>query len=565
MRQSSSQLIARFLAAIAQHSILIALALMFAYPFVWMVATSAKVEREMFSPERPLFPRAPLPRTRSPFVDMSEFPTPTIPDELKTTRAPELMPAILQCLDTFVRTEQLFHAELSLPGAAREAVEGLWERLLALTPHAVWTNPALTSALVAQRVLRPHELSNVLARVIRSFSLRTCMARDDALTIYTLAPHIPFEHQWRPLQPSCVALSPAHEDDTPCAHIAYTFPTATNVLTLEGTFQLPFPASNLFQFTLAYRPDDTWHRLYVRIEGGGRVLVSQEPVYLFDINWSAAVWQRRSAQDEEVKIKRWIPLEEIATGPAHDLGPHTLRVTLELRRSNLAHAWLGKLARNYRAAFKFIPFWRYVATSIVLVILNIIGTLASSSLVAYSFARLRWPGRDLCFLLLLATLMVPPQVTMIPGFIIIKWLGWYNTLQPLWVFSFCGNAFFIFLLRQFMKGIPNDLEDAARIDGCGFLRIYWHVILPLIKPSLAAIAIFTFMGVWNDFMGPLILLNDHRLYPLSLGLFSLNVQAGANLGMMMAGSFLMTLPVLVIFFFAQKYFIQGITLTGMKG
>jgi multiple sugar transport system permease protein len=146
-----------------------------------------------------------------------------------------------------------------------------------------------------------------------------------------------------------------------------------------------------------------------------------------------------------------------------------------------------------------------------------------------------------------------------------KHLGWYNTLYPLWVGSFFAGAFNVFLLRQFLKGIPRDLEDAARIDGCGFWRVYWHLMLPLIKPTLAAIAIFTFMGAWNDFMGPLIFLSDQRLYPLSLGLYAFNVQAGGSMGMMMAGSLLMTVPVIIIFFFAQKYFIQGITLTGMKG
>jgi multiple sugar transport system permease protein len=167
-------------------------------------------------------------------------------------------------------------------------------------------------------------------------------------------------------------------------------------------------------------------------------------------------------------------------------------------------------------------------------------------------------------------MMVPWQVTMIPYFLIVKSLGWYNTLYPLWVGSFFASAFNVFLLRQFLRGIPRDLEDAAKIDGCGFWRVYWYVMLPLVKPTLAAIAIFTFMGVWNDFMGPLIYLSDQRLYPLSLGLFALNVETSTNLGasslgIMMAGSLLMTLPVIVVFFFAQKYFIQGVTLTGMKG
>ncbi len=554
----------RLLGLIGRHSVLIALAVMFSYPFVWMIATSAKVDREMFSDERPLLPRAPQPRLQSPYVDRATFPMPAVPDDLAHTRAAELMPQILDVLRAYVAAAAETNDVLRLPGAHQEAVEGLWERVLALTPYSVWTNAATTPAGAARRVLRTAELDTVLARAVRRFSLRACMVRDDALAVHALALGTPVAQQWQAAQPALVALDGRIEQEAPCADVCYAFGD-TNVWELHATFELPFPASNLFQFTLAYRPDDTWHRMYAQIEGGGRRLASREPVYLFDYNWSAAVWQRRSAQDDEIKIKRWIPLEETGAGAVYEHGPHTVRVTLVIERSNRLQAWWGKLWRNYRAAFKFIPFWRYVATSAFLVILNIMGTLFSSSLVAYAFARLRWPGRDLCFMLLLATLMIPAQVTMIPGFIIMKWLGWYNTLQPLWVFSFCGNAFFIFLLRQFMKGIPNDLEDAARIDGCGFLRIYWHVMLPLIKPSLAAIAIFTFMGVWNDFMGPLIMLNDHRLYPLSLGLFSLNVQAGANLGMMMAGSFLMTLPVIIIFFFAQKYFIQGVTLTGMKG
>ncbi|MBM3277200.1 MAG: carbohydrate ABC transporter permease [Candidatus Handelsmanbacteria bacterium] len=197
--------------------------------------------------------------------------------------------------------------------------------------------------------------------------------------------------------------------------------------------------------------------------------------------------------------------------------------------------------------------------------MSIAGQLLSCSLVAYAFARLRWPGREVLFGVLLATMMLPGQVTMIPVFLIFKSLGWYNTLKTLWVPSFFGSAFFIFMLRQFMRAIPTDLEDAARIDGCGPFGIYWRIILPLIKPALAAVAIFTFMGAWNDFMGPLIYLNDQRLYPLALGLFDFRSQHGGEYGMLMAASTLMTLPVIGVFFLAQKYFIQGVTLTGMKG
>ena len=230
-----------------------------------------------------------------------------------------------------------------------------------------------------------------------------------------------------------------------------------------------------------------------------------------------------------------------------------------------AGAWANKIRLNYDRTMDHIPFGRYLRVSLFLVIANIVFTLAFSSIVAYAFSRLNWPGRDFCFMLMLATMMIPGQVTMIPHFLIWKSVGAYNTLTPLWLGAAFGNAFFIFLLRQFMKGIPRDLEDAARIDGCGFIRIYWHVILPLVKPSLAAIAIFTFMGTWNDFMGPLLYVADQRLYSLAFGLYAFSVQVGNNPTLTMAGSLLMTVPVIVIFFFAQKYFIQGVTLTGMKG
>lgn len=189
----------------------------------------------------------------------------------------------------------------------------------------------------------------------------------------------------------------------------------------------------------------------------------------------------------------------------------------------------------------------------------------SCSIVAYAIARLNWPGRNFCFLLMLATMMVPWQVTMIPSFLIWKRLGCYNTLVPLWLGSVFAAPFSVFLLRQFLKGIPGDLEDAARIDGCGYFQIYWHIMLPLVKPTLAVIAIGAFLGTWNNFMGPLIYVADQRLYPLAFGLFAFGAQVANNPALTMSGAFIMTVPIIATFFFAQRYFIQGVTLTGIKG
>jgi multiple sugar transport system permease protein len=169
------------------------------------------------------------------------------------------------------------------------------------------------------------------------------------------------------------------------------------------------------------------------------------------------------------------------------------------------------------------------------------------------------------FVVLLATMMLPGAVTMMPVFLIFRWLGWIDTLRPLWVPSFLGSAFNIFLLRQFFMTIPNDLEDAAKIDGCSYFGIYRRIMLPLIKPALAAITIMTFMGSWNNFMGPLIYVSSPTRMPLSYALQLFQTAHGGEPGLLMAASTMMVLPILVLFFFTQRYFIQGVTLTGIKG
>jgi len=220
---------------------------------------------------------------------------------------------------------------------------------------------------------------------------------------------------------------------------------------------------------------------------------------------------------------------------------------------------------NYPHALTYIPFLRYTVNTLVICVLSVFGAVFSNSLVAYSFSRIRWPGRDTVFLVLLATLMLPAQVTMIPVFTIFKSLGWVYTIKPLVVPAFFGDAFFIFMLRQFYRSIPAELSEAARLDGCSDLDIYWRVILVLARPALAVVALFTFIGSWNDFLGALIYLNDDTKYTLSVGLQQFVGQHGMEWPLLMAASTVMTLPIVILFFLAQRTFIEGITLTGIKG
>jgi multiple sugar transport system permease protein len=220
---------------------------------------------------------------------------------------------------------------------------------------------------------------------------------------------------------------------------------------------------------------------------------------------------------------------------------------------------------NYTQIYQYMPFFTFLFNSIKITFFVLVGQLLTCSLAGYAFAKLRFPGRRPLFLLLLSTMMIPSQVTLIPVFIIMKYLGWINTHYALIVPAFFGSVFGTFLLRQFFLGLPNDLEDAARIDGCSPFGIYWRIMLPLAKPSLATLGIFTFMGTWNDFMRPLIFLSDMDKMTLPVGLALLSNHQDIRIPLIMAGAMLSLLPIIVLYIFGQKYFVRGIALTGIKG
>jgi multiple sugar transport system permease protein len=225
---------------------------------------------------------------------------------------------------------------------------------------------------------------------------------------------------------------------------------------------------------------------------------------------------------------------------------------------------------NYLTVWQSVPFLTWLLNSLIVVALNTVGVIITASVVAYSFARFEYRGRDVIFLITLATMMLPAQVTLIPQFILFNSLGWVDTLLPLWVPAwFGGGAFFIFLLRQFFLTLPNDLDEAALIDGASYLRVYWSILMPLCKPALATVAIISFISSWNDFLTPLIYLNTPDKFTVALGLnFFQNVPEQAGMPMqhlLMAASVMAILPCLILFFSFQRYFVEGIVLSGIKG
>ncbi|MBU6351499.1 MAG: carbohydrate ABC transporter permease [Chloroflexi bacterium] len=221
---------------------------------------------------------------------------------------------------------------------------------------------------------------------------------------------------------------------------------------------------------------------------------------------------------------------------------------------------------NYVEALVYKPFGLYLWNTLRIVVLNLAAILLSASFCGYGFARIRFPGRDFWFALVLATLMIPYFVLMVPQFIMFTRFGWIDTFHPLTIpFFFGGGAFNIFLFRQFFRSLPEELADAGRIDGCTEYGIYWRIMLPLSKPALATVAIFTFLAAWNDYIGPLLYLRSDYNFTVAIGLATFRSVMSTQWNLLMAASSAMILPVILLFFFAQRYFVDGLVLSGLKG
>lgn len=537
------------------YALLILGAIVFTFPFIWMVSSSMKVDREMFSEDLKVLPMTPRPMSKSPFVDDAFY------NDLTEGGASveEMLPGLQRLIDA---SGFEIPADIDRDTARREIARGIYKRLSARLPGEVWNSNADNILAAAATIVDREMVRQVFTQVYRFAALGSVRLRDQGVNLIELAPQATPAQRWKVETTDTTRLEDFNDQGKPAAKLKYDFSNGSQIR-LVGEYDSPVELKNIKSYRIDLHPDDTWHNLRLTVEHSGRKFVSERENFLSNFDWATFTWQHASEDDDSTKLRTWIVLNDGGEGSIKE--PNRVRLTLEVDRVNQATAWANKTKANYIRVNEQIPFWRYVRVSVFLVLANIVLTVFSCSLAAYAFSRIVFPGRDLLFLIMLATMMIPAQVTMIPSFLIWKSVGAYNTLTPLWFGAAFGSAFFVFMLRQFMLGIPRDLEDAARIDGCGFLRIYWHVILPLIKPSLAAIAVMTFIGVWQDFMGPLIYIADQRLYSLSFGLYAFSVQVANNPALTMAGSVLMTLPIIAIFFLAQRYFIQGITLTGMKG
>ena len=283
-------------------------------------------------------------------------------------------------------------------------------------------------------------------------------------------------------------------------------------------------------------------------------------------------WRARKHRREA--IRRWASFSLLSLGGVMFMLPFLWMISTSLKAPEEINlfppTWFPKEPQwgNYAVALSAerMNFGRQLVNTLIIVYANLVGQVFSAALVAFGFARLKFPGRDVLFFLMLSTMMLPGVATLIPIYVLYKNLGWIDTFLPLTVPAFFGGgAFYIFLLRQFFLTLPKELEEAARMDGATSWDVFWRIFLPLSKPALATVAIFSFMAHWNDFVGPLIYLRSPSNYTLALGLSTFQGLYSTDYQYLMAASIVVVSPVILLFFLAQRYFVQGIVLTGMKG
>ena len=470
-----------------------------------------------------------------------------------------LLPALLKKADEAIKPAQ--EADVpNLDAAAHRssAANYLVSRLVSKMNLKLWAGPEADLQKTFAELLTADEVAGALDYSLSRLEMINVQLRTLSARIFTEGQQ--FKGAWS-LESGPGTMKPIGG----VPRVSYDFRQDRSPIVLKYELDLPagVKAEELHKLTVSIKADDSWHGITGTVDWGEYRWESQRTLFVAQHRQMSIIFQPPTFDDETNRARIWVPIRP--AGPRQD-GKTADKATIRLliHPSGTALANLGKMRYNYERAFLSVPFWKYVINSLLLVGLTMGGALFSSAFVAYAFARLNWPGRSFAFVLLLSTMMLPSQVTMIPSFMIWKTLGWYNTLNPMWVPAWFGTAFFIFLMVQHMRTIPRELEEAARLDGLNALQTWYYIILPQVKPTLAAIAIMTFMGAWNEFMGPLIYLRDQDKFPLSLGLFGMRIDQTADWTMIMAGNMLMTLPVIIIFFLFQRYFIQGMTMSGMK-
>ena len=538
-------------------------------PMLWLLTSSFKTANEIFAVPIQLFPSFPQRVESSPYIVENAYRNIEKPDAVADEMVWEtLAPELTQAVWTQAKAHAAANAQLSnyVPSKELQAeiVEGLWQQLVTSLPDEVWDGTRESIVAAVQEAIIPEAVGTIWGSVYREVAVGTLQIEDIDFN------RPPIESvRWKAETGTSIRTS---SDSQTAANLSYEFRDSKTVR-MTASISSPIPVERIRRVILPIRGDASYHHLDLTVSvlppTGNTRSTTYQPTRSFILEselWKDAVWRLHGTPGELESSH--ITMEQVETNieslPTTGTGTETqlfLQLTIQ-QPGYLSIVW-DKFTSNYRNLWKTVPYNRYFINSVFIATASTLLTLFFCSLGGYAFAKYDFRGQKILFGILLASMMVPFQVLLVPLFGLMYDIGWLNSYKAI-VIPFSVGAFGVFLMRQFIVSIPSELLDAARIDGCSEFGIYYRVVLPIIKPALGALTIYSFLGSWNGYLWPLIILRDEAKYTLPIGLANLVGIYRQDYGMLMAGTLLSLMPIVILFLAMQREFVQGITLGSVK-
>ena len=538
-------------------------------PMLWLLTSSFKTANEIFAVPIQLFPSFPQRVESSPYIVENAYRNIEKPEAVADEMVWEtLAPELTQAVWTQAKAHAAANAQLSnyVPSKELQAeiVEGLWQQLVISLPDEVWDGTRESIVTAVQEAIIPEAVGTIWGSVYREVAVGTLQIEDLDFN------RPPIESvRWKAETGTRIRTS---SDSQTAANLSYEFRDSKTVR-MTASISSPIPVERIRRVILPIRGDASYHHLDLTVSvlpsTGNIRSTTYQPTRSFILEselWKDAVWRLHGTPGELESSH--ITMAQVETNieslPTTGTGAETqlfLQLTIH-QPGYLSIVW-DKFTSNYRNLWKTVPYNRYFINSVFIATASTLLTLFFCSLGGYAFAKYDFRGQKILFGILLASMMVPFQVLLVPLFGLMYDIGWLNSYKAI-VIPFSVGAFGVFLMRQFIVSIPSELLDAARIDGCSEFGIYYRVVLPIIKPALGALTIYSFLGSWNGYLWPLIILRDEAKYTLPIGLANLVGIYRQDYGMLMAGTLLSLMPIVILFLAMQREFVQGITLGSVK-
>ena len=554
--------------------LLVAAAFCTMIPLLWLLTSSFKTANEIFAVPIQWFPSFPPRVTSSPYIvenAYSKIEKPIAVDKTAwETLQPELTQAIWMETQTHIAANAQLSNYLSSEELKTEITEGLWQQLVASLPDEVWNGTKASIVTAVQEAIIPEAIDTIWSAVYREVAIGTLQIEDLDFN------RTPMETvEWSVVTGTGARVRPSADTQT-LASLSYDF-RDSNIRYITATVTTPVPIDRIRRITLPIRGDASYHRLSLNvsvlqtaaIDNDTRNGITYQPTRPFVLEnalWKDAVWRLHGIPGElessHIKMDR-VETDTAVKSTSDTENGNQLLLQLSIHQPPYLSIVWDKLTANYRNLWKTVPYSRYFINSVFIATASTLLTLFFCSLGGYAFAKYRFRGQKVLFGILLASMMVPFQVLLVPLFGLMYDIGWLNSYKAI-VIPFSVGAFGVFLMRQFIVTIPSELLDAARIDGCSEFGIYYRIVLPIIKPALGALTIYSFLGSWNGYLWPLIILRDEEKYTLPIGLANLVGIYRQDYGMLMAGTLLSLMPIVILFLAMQREFVQGITLGSVK-